>query len=50
MREIYGAKGKYTKSDFFLIIFMTYGAKALFSIGPYWEHQQKRMLISTLYH
>ena len=49
MREIYGTKGKYTKSNFF-DHFMTYGAKALFSIGPYWEHQQKRMLISTFYH
>ena len=49
MREIYGTKGKYTKSNFF-DNFMTYGAKALFSIGPYWEHQQKRMLISTFYH
>lgn len=49
MKEIYGTKGKYTKSNFF-DHFMTYGAKALFSIGPYWEHQQKRMLISTFYH
>ena len=49
MRDIYGTKGKYTKSNFF-DNFMTYGAKALFSIGPYWEHQQKRMLISTFYH
>ena len=29
---------------------MAYGERALFSIGPYWEHQQKRMLISTFYH
>ena len=49
MREIYGTKGKYTKSDFF-DNFMAYGARSLFSIGPYWEHQQKRMLISTFYH
>lgn len=49
MRDIYGTKGKYTKSTFF-DHFMTYGARALFSIGPYWEHQQKRMLISTFYH
>lgn len=49
MRDIYGTKGKYTKSNFF-DHFMTYGAKSLFSIGPYWEHQQKRMLISTFYH
>ncbi|KAL8783606.1 MAG: hypothetical protein Q9195_009340 [Heterodermia aff. obscurata] len=49
MREIYGTKGKYTKSRFF-DHFMAYGARALFSIGPYWEHQQKRMLISTFYH
>ena len=49
MREIYGTKGKYTKSNFF-DHFMAYGARALFSIGPYWEHQQKRMLISTFYH
>ena len=49
MREIYGTKGKYTKSDFF-DHFMSYGARSLFSIGPYWEHQQKRMLISTFYH
>ncbi len=49
MREIYSTKGKYTKTNFF-DNFMTYGAKALFSIGPYWEHQQKRMLISTFYH
>lgn len=49
MREIYGTKGKYTKSRFF-DHFMAYGARALFSIGPYWEHQHKRMLISTFYH
>lgn len=49
MRDIYGTKGKYTKSTFF-DHFITYGARALFSIGPYWEHQQKRMLISTFYH
>ena len=49
MREIYGTKGKYTKSRFF-DHFIAYGARALFSIGPYWEHQQKRMLISTFYH
>ena len=29
---------------------MAYGARALFSIGPHWEHQQKRMLISKFYH
>ena len=49
MREIYGTKGKYTKSNFF-DHFMAYGARALFSIGPHWEHQQKRMLISKFYH
>ena len=49
MRDIYGTKGKYTKSRFF-DHFIAYGARALFSIGPYWEHQQKRMLISTFYH
>lgn len=48
MREIYGTKGKYTKSEFFGH-FMTYRAKALFSIGSYRGHHQKRMLTSTFY-
>lgn len=48
MREIYSTMGKYTKSDFF-DKFITYGKRALFSIGPYWEHQHKRMLISQFY-
>ncbi|KMU80268.1 hypothetical protein CISG_08374 [Coccidioides immitis RMSCC 3703] len=49
MREIYGTAGKYTKSDLFEN-FMVYGQKPLFSIGSYWEHRKKRMLISSFYH
>ncbi|EEP79350.1 predicted protein [Uncinocarpus reesii 1704] len=49
MREIYGTAGKYTKSELFEN-FMVYGQKPLFSIGPYWEHRKKRMLISSFYH
>lgn len=49
IREIYGTKGKYSKTRFF-DHFMAYGERCLFSIGPYWQHQQKRSLISTFYH
>ncbi|KAI9879413.1 MAG: hypothetical protein M1830_008544 [Pleopsidium flavum] len=49
MREIYGTTGKYSKSDFF-DHFIAYGARPLFAIVPYWEHQRKRSLISSFYH
>jgi hypothetical protein len=49
MREIYGTSGKCAKSAFF-DNFITYGARALYTTLPYWEHRQKRSLITSFYH
>ena len=49
MRELYSTSGKCAKSAFF-DNFITYGARALYTTLPYWEHRQKRSLITSFYH
>lgn len=48
MKEIYGSRTQYVKSSFF-DHFMAYGERALFSIGPYGEHHEKRIHINNFY-
>ena len=49
MREIYGASGKYDKSQFF-DQFVAFGERAVFSVRPAWTHRKKRMAIASFFH
>ena len=48
MREIYGAAGKYDKSEFF-DQFIAYGERAIFSVRPSWIHSRKRRSIASFF-
>lgn len=47
-REIYGATGRYPKSDYFSR-FATYGERPTFTVKDYEEHRQKRKLTFALF-